>query len=157
MSGNLLEGFTIANVSIKDSAGAPFLVADSVSLNYGLRPLVLKRLELTDVRLVRPLVVMDRPPGDSSVWNYKAIFQERHDRQSLRDTTKTHFGDWIVLRERHGARRHDDHPLAVEAEGNVYRRGARLRRSRSAVAGKERVVVERRGRRLSEDRRVPRR
>ena len=33
VSGNLLEGFTIANVSIKDSTGAPFLVAYTVSLN----------------------------------------------------------------------------------------------------------------------------
>ena len=43
VSGNLLEGFTIADVSIRDSAGAPFLVADTVSLNYGLRGLLLKR------------------------------------------------------------------------------------------------------------------
>ena len=59
VTGNLLEGFTIANVSIKDSTGAPFLVADTVSLNYGLLALIRKRLELSDVRLVRPLVVMD--------------------------------------------------------------------------------------------------
>ena len=73
VSGNLLEGFTIANVSIRDSSGAPFIVADSVSLTYGLRALLLKRLELADVRLVRPLVVLDRPPGDSTVWNYKIL------------------------------------------------------------------------------------
>src|SRR5688572_879880 len=46
VSGNLLEGFTIANVSIRDSAGAPFIVADSASLTYGLRALLLKRIEL---------------------------------------------------------------------------------------------------------------
>ena len=97
VSGNLLEGFTIANLSIKDSTGAPFLVADTVSLNYGLLALLLKRLELSDVRLVRPLVVMDRPPGDSAMWNYKAIFKS--DTPSVqRDTTKMQFGDWIVLR-----------------------------------------------------------
>jgi autotransporter translocation and assembly factor TamB len=65
VSGNLLEGFTISNLSIRDSSNAPFLVADTVSLNYGLRALLLKRLEISDVRLVRPLVVLDRPPGDS--------------------------------------------------------------------------------------------
>ena len=41
VSGNLLEGFTIADVSIPDSAGAPFLVADTLSLNYGPAALVL--------------------------------------------------------------------------------------------------------------------
>ena len=59
VSGNLLEGFTISNLSIRDSSNAPFLVADTVSLNYGLRALLLKRLEISDVRLVRPLVVLD--------------------------------------------------------------------------------------------------
>jgi autotransporter translocation and assembly factor TamB len=97
VTGNLLEGFTIANVSIKDSTGAPFLVADTVSLNYGLRALLRKRLELTDVRLVRPLVVLDRPPGDSTVWNYKAIFKSAD--TTVKDTTKAGFGDWIVLLE----------------------------------------------------------
>jgi translocation and assembly module TamB len=97
VSGNLLEGFTIADVSIKDSAGAPFLVADTVSLNYGLRALVLKRLELSEIRLVRPLVVLDKPPGDSTLWNYKAIFKSDTPK-ALRDTTKKRFGDWIVLR-----------------------------------------------------------
>src|SRR5688572_26054812 len=98
VSGNLLEGFTIADVSIRDSAGAPFLVADSVSLTYGLRALLLKRLELGDVRLVRPLVVLDKPPGDSAIWNYKAIFRSDTPK-ALRDTTKARFGDWIVLRD----------------------------------------------------------
>src|SRR5262245_38492268 len=96
--GNLLEGFTIANVSIRDSSGAPFIVADSVSLTYGLRALLLKRLELADVRLVRPLVVLDRPPGDSAVWNYKAIFKSDTPK-AQRDTTKRRFGDWIVFRD----------------------------------------------------------
>src|SRR5215203_274835 len=53
VSGNLLEGFQIADVSIRDSAGAPFLVADTVSLNYGLRAVLFKRIELSEVRLVR--------------------------------------------------------------------------------------------------------
>jgi autotransporter translocation and assembly factor TamB len=142
VTGNLLEGFTIANVSIKDSAGGPFLVADTVSLNYGLRALLLKRLELSDVRLVRPLVVMDRPPGDSSVWNYKAIFTS--DTPSVqRDTTKMHFGDWIVLRD------------VTMLDGRVvirspwkpketYTGAQRDSAVARAVSGKERVVVQRR-------------
>ena len=142
VSGNLLEGFTIANVSIKDSAGGPFLVADTVSLSYGLWPLVRKRLELSDVRLVHPLVVMDRPPGDSSIWNYKAIF--RSDKpETLRDTTKMAFGDWIVLRD------------VTMLDGRVVIRSpwkpkdeltgaARDSAVARAVSGRERVVVQRR-------------
>ena len=142
VTGNLLEGFTIANLSIKDSTGAPFLVADTVSLNYGLWALVRKRLEISDVRLVRPLVVMDRPPGDSSIWNYKAIFKS--DTPSVqRDTTKMHFGDWIVLRNvtmldgriviRSPWKPKDDYTGAV--------RDSAIAR---AVSGRERVVVQRR-------------
>jgi len=139
VTGNLLEGFTIANVSIKDSTGAPFLVADTVSLNYGLLALIRKRLELSDVRLVRPLVVLDRPPGDSTVWNYKAIF--RSDKpQTLRDTTKMTFGDWIVLRtvtmlDGHIVMRSPWKPK--EGLSGAQRDSA----IKLAVAGKERVVV----------------
>ena len=142
VSGNLLEGFTIANLSITDSANAPFLVADTVSLNYGLLALVRKRLDLSDVRLVRPLVVLDRPPGDGTIWNYKAIFKS--DKPSaLRDTTKAHFGDWIVL--------HDvivlDGRIVIRSPWkpkSVYRDAVRDSAIARALSGKERVVVERR-------------
>jgi len=142
VSGNLLEGFTIANVSIRDSSGAPFLVADTVSLNYGLRALLLKRLELSDVRLVRPLVVMDRPPGDSAIWNYKAIFKS--DTPSVqRDTTKMHFGDWIVLRDVTML----DGRIVIRSPWKPKEEYTGAQRDSAialAVAGKERVVVQRR-------------
>jgi translocation and assembly module TamB len=142
VTGNLLEGFSIANVSIKDSSGGPFLVADTVSLNYGLLALVRKRLELSDVRLVRPLVVMDRPPGDSSVWNYKAIFKS--DKPSAqRDTTKMHFGDWIVLRNvtMLDGRIVIRSPWKPKDEYTGVARDSAIAR---AVSGRERVVVQRR-------------
>jgi translocation and assembly module TamB len=142
VSGNLLEGFTIANVSIRDSTNAPFLVADSVSLTYGLRALLLKRLELDNVRLVRPLVVLDRPPGDSTTWNYKAIFKSDTPK-ALRDTTKRRFGDWIVLRH---VTVLDGH-MMIRSPWNPkseYTGVARDSVIAAAVAGKERVVVERR-------------
>jgi len=143
VSGNLLEGFTIADVSIRDSAGAPFLVADTVSLNYGLRALVLKHLELTDVRLVRPLVVLDKPPGDGALWNYKAIFKSDTPK-ALRDTTKARFGDWIVLRDVTVL----DGRMIIRSPwkpSSKYTGALRDSAIADAVAGKERVVVERRG------------
>src|SRR5690349_16916962 len=141
VTGNLLEGFTIANVSIKDSTGAPFLVADTVSLNYGLRALLRKRLELSDVRLVRPLVVLDRPPGDTATttWNYKAIFKGDTP-QAVKDTTKASFGDWIVL---HNVTMLDGHMVIRSPWKPKETLSASARDSviREAVAGNERVVV----------------
>jgi hypothetical protein len=143
VSGNLLEGFTIADVSIKDSSGAPFLVADTVSLNYGLRAVLLKRLELSDIRLVRPLVVLDKPPGDSALWNYKAIFKSDTP-NALRDTTKLRYGDRIVLRNITAL----DGRMVVRSPwkpSSRYTGAARDSAIADAVAGRERVVVERRG------------
>ena len=141
VSGNLLQGFTIANVSIKDSANRPFLVADSVSLNYGLRALLLKRLELADVRLVRPLVVLDRPPGDSTTWNYKAIF--KGDTTVKKDTTKRGFGHWIVLRDVTVLGGH----IVIRSPWkpkHEYTGAARDSLVAAVLAGQQRVVVERR-------------
>lgn len=72
LSGNLLTGATLAGVSITDSAGAPFLAADSVVARYSLRTLFSKRIFLQDVRLVNPVVVVDQPPGGK--WNYERLF-----------------------------------------------------------------------------------
>jgi len=141
VSGNLLEGFTVADVSIRDSTGAPFLVADSLSVNYGLRALLLERLELTDLRVVRPLVVLDRPPGDSATWNYKAIFRSDTPK-ALRDTTKRRFGDWIVLRDMTVL----DGRLVIRSPWrpkSEYTGAARDSAVAEALRGDTRVVVER--------------
>src|SRR5688500_19807566 len=39
VSGNLLEGFTVHDLTITDSAGAPFVDVDSVTTNYVLNTL----------------------------------------------------------------------------------------------------------------------
>jgi hypothetical protein len=142
VSGNLLQGFTIADVSIRDSSGAPFIVADSASLTYGLRALLLKRLELANIRLVRPLVVLDKPPGDSALWNYKAIFKSDTPR-ALRDTTKAAFGDWIVLRDLTVI---DGHMIIRSPwkPSSDYSGAARDSAIARALGGRERVVVVRR-------------
>jgi translocation and assembly module TamB len=143
VTGNLLEGFTIADVSIRDSAGAPFIVADTVSLRYGLAALVSKRLELADIRVVRPLIVLDKPPGDSAVWNYKAIFKSNTPK-ALRDTTKKRFGDWIVLRSLTVL----DGRMVVRSPWkpkSKYQGAARDTAIADMLAGKERLLVERRG------------
>lgn len=94
MDGNLLGGATLTGVSITDSAGRPFLAADTIEASYGIGSILRKRIVLSGVRLVRPVVVLDQPPGGQ--WNYAVIFP--------RDTTKRAptppgFGSWIALRD----------------------------------------------------------
>lgn len=78
--GNLLNGATIDAFAIRDSAGQPFVAAEQVSAKYSLLELLTRRIELRDVRLVRPVIVLDRPPGGK--WNYQRIFPPS-------DTTKS--------------------------------------------------------------------
>jgi len=77
LSGNLLSGVTVHDFAIRDSAGAPFLVADAITASYRVGSLLSKRLWFDDVTITRPLVLLDHPP--EGTWNYKRIFR--------RDTT----------------------------------------------------------------------
>ena len=77
VTGNLLTGVTVHDFAIRDSTGAPFLLADQVKASYRLSSLASKRLWFDDVIVTRPLVLLDHPPGIT--WNYRRIFH--------RDTT----------------------------------------------------------------------
>ncbi|HEU4995636.1 MAG TPA: translocation/assembly module TamB domain-containing protein [Gemmatimonadaceae bacterium] len=70
--GNLLTGATIDAFAITDTTGQPFIVAEQVSARYRIMDLIAGRVDLRSVRLVRPLVMLDRPPGGK--WNYQRIF-----------------------------------------------------------------------------------
>jgi translocation and assembly module TamB len=92
IDGNLLHGATIVGVSITDSSHAPFVTADTIVANYKLRDLIGERIYLDNVRVVHPVIVIDRKPGGA--WNYDRIFP--------RDTTQPPgppgFLSWITLR-----------------------------------------------------------
>ncbi|CAA9324429.1 MAG: hypothetical protein AVDCRST_MAG40-1622, partial [uncultured Gemmatimonadaceae bacterium] len=91
--GNLLKGITVEGLSITDSAGNPFVAADEVTARYALRNFVSRRVYLDDVRLVRPVIVLDRPPGGQ--WNYERIFPRD---TAPDDSTKAPgFGSWVRL------------------------------------------------------------
>lgn len=90
LSGNLLSGLTIHDLAISDSSGEPFIAAQEVSARYALGALIGKKLWLQDVRLVRPLIVLDRPPGGT--WNYQRIFASDTTPQQ---STSPGFGSWI--------------------------------------------------------------
>ncbi len=92
IDGNLLNGATIVGLEITDSTHAPFVKADTVVIHYTLGELAAKRLYFNDVRIVRPVIVIDRKPGGK--WNYDRIFP--------RDTTlppgPPGLLSWIALR-----------------------------------------------------------
>ena len=92
LSGNLLSGLTVHDLAISDSSGEPFLAAQEVSARYALDALVGKKVWLEDVRLVRPLIVLDRQPG--AKWNYQRIFATD---TTQRPSTGPGFGSWIRL------------------------------------------------------------
>lgn len=72
LRGNLLSGVRLENVVITDTAGRPFLRADTLDMRYSMRSLVRKHLALRDVHLINGMVVIDQPPGEE--WNFKRIF-----------------------------------------------------------------------------------
>src|SRR5690242_20524264 len=91
VTGNLLKGFTLHDVVITDSARAPFIKVSEAWARYSLTTLRGKRIDFRQVKLVKPIIVLDKQPGGK--WNYDRIFP--------RDTTtptgpkKTGWGTWI--------------------------------------------------------------
>lgn len=91
ITGNLRHGITVHDLAITDSAGAPFLAADSLRARYRLMGLLRKRVHLDDVVLTRPTIVLDRPPGGE--WNWKRIFPG--DTLPASQDTTPGFGDFL--------------------------------------------------------------
>ena len=95
ISGNLLTGATIESFAISDSAGQPFVAAERVTARYGILQLLSRKIDLHAVQLVRPLIIVDRPPGGK--WNYQRIFPSS-DTTKSRQVRSTGF-PWIVLHD----------------------------------------------------------
>lgn len=91
VTGNLLHGVTLHDVVITDSARAPFVKADEIWAQYSLMTLRGKKLDFHDVRLVNPIIVIDKQPGGK--WNYDRIFPR--DTTTSTGTHKTGWGTWI--------------------------------------------------------------
>ncbi|MGH7679395.1 MAG: translocation/assembly module TamB domain-containing protein [Gemmatimonadaceae bacterium] len=138
--GNLLNGATIETLVIRDTAGQVFFAADTVSARYTLLELLTKKIDLRNVRIHRPLIVLDRPPGGK--WNYQRIFPPS-DTTKPRSVRRKGF-PWIVL-----------HNLAL-ADGHVIlrtpwkpdtslSRAAQDSSIREALSGKKRLMVIRSG------------
>ncbi len=92
MSGDLLHGSTLVGVSITDSAGHPFLRADSLTLRYALSGFVSRHLDFTDVVVYRPVVVVSRLPNGE--WNYRILWPNTP--RAPGDTLPS-WGSWVRL------------------------------------------------------------
>ncbi len=91
VSGNLLNGFTAHDLIVTDSSGAPFVKIDQASARYGLSSLYGQRIEFDDVKLVRPVIVLDKQPGGK--WNWDRIFPR--DTMTRNGKKRTGWGTWI--------------------------------------------------------------
>jgi translocation and assembly module TamB len=92
IEGNLLHGATMIGLTITDSSRAPFVKADTIVATYGIGDLINKRIYLDNVRVVNPVIVVDRMPGGK--WNYDRIFP----RDSSAPPGPPGFLSWITLR-----------------------------------------------------------
>jgi translocation and assembly module TamB len=93
--GNLLTGATFDAFAIRDSLGQPFVAAEQVSARYSILQLVSWKFDMRDVRVVRPLIVLDRPPGGK--WNYQRIFPPSDTTKSKQ--TRSRGFPWIVFHD----------------------------------------------------------
>ena len=138
LSGNLLMGMTVHDFAITDSAGQPFVAVESFTANYSVVSLFRKRIWIANAELVRPLIVLDRPPNGT--WNWQRIIP--------RDTTRkppakqAGWGDWI----RFTNARVVNGQLIVQTpwtpSGKLNARG-RDSVIREALAGKSRLMITR--------------
>jgi translocation and assembly module TamB len=89
--GNLLSGATFVGVSITDSTGNPFLVADSLSGHYVIRRFLSKKIEIDDLVLYHPRVVVERLPGGE--WNYRRLWPQTKPTGPV--DTMPGWGSWV--------------------------------------------------------------
>jgi hypothetical protein len=73
--GNLFQGAKIYGLSITDTEGQPFIVADSAFADYDVRTLLSPRIEISRLTLFSPEIYVRKLPGDS-LWNYQKIFRD---------------------------------------------------------------------------------
>ncbi len=80
LSGNLLVGMTVHDLTITDSAGTPFIAVESFRGDYSIAALLRKRIWINHAVAVRPLVVLDkRAAGPLEL---AAHLSARHDAQA---------------------------------------------------------------------------
>jgi translocation and assembly module TamB len=90
LDGNLLRRIVVTDVTITDSAGAPFVAVRRAAATYSLRDLLHKHIALTVVRVEHPVIVLEEYPPKH--WNFERIFPTTH---HPGETTAPTWGSWI--------------------------------------------------------------
>jgi hypothetical protein len=85
VDGNLFEGAKLYGISLKDTQGRAFILADSAYARYDVKTLLAPRIVVDSLTLYRPKIWVFKLPGDS-LWNYQAIFADT----TKPDTTRPH-------------------------------------------------------------------
>jgi translocation and assembly module TamB len=136
--GNLLTGATITGISITDSAGRPFLKADSLSGRYSIGSFLSKRVEIRDLVIYRPDIVMEKLPNGRD-WNYRVLWPAS---KPTPDDTVPGFGSWIRF---DNARVIDGHLVVRSPWAPKAGLDARVRDSivTDALAGGSRLMIVR--------------
>ena len=93
IDGNLLRGITLHDLSITDSAGAPFFSSPLVQARYSIGTFLPKHITLEALGVTKPSVVLDKKPGGD--WNFAKLFATA---DTTRKDTARGFGSWITLR-----------------------------------------------------------
>jgi translocation and assembly module TamB len=95
VGGNLLDGVVLTDFSIADTAGRPFVSADTLVADYRLIAFAKKRVQLHSLRLVRPVVIFDKLEDED--WNWESIFPK--DTTPDEPDTGPGFGDWVAFND----------------------------------------------------------
>jgi hypothetical protein len=74
-AGNLFQGAKLYGVSLRDSKGEPFILADSAFARYSVTTLLSPRIHISRLTLYSPRIYVRKLPGDS-LWNYQRIFRD---------------------------------------------------------------------------------
>lgn len=93
VDGNLLRGITLRDVSITDSAGAPFFASPLVQARFSIGTFLSKHIVIEALGVTKPSVVLDKKPGDE--WNFTKLFATA---DTAKKDTARGFGSWITLR-----------------------------------------------------------
>lgn len=99
IGGNLFTGVEIDSVEIRDEEDSLFVATGPMTVRFDPRDVLDKRLRLSFVEVVRPVVNLRRHADRS--WNFKHIFPPSSEPKSLveraRRAQETRFGDLITI------------------------------------------------------------
>ena len=93
VTGNVITGFTIDSIAIRDDQDSLFLSSGPVAVDYDPRDVLDRRLLLRNLRIERPFIQLRQyPQGD---WNFQRIFRKKG--PGAPNVPGQSFGDFVVL------------------------------------------------------------